>query len=363
MKGLLSLIISFLIPIAASAKIIDESYVITDKSFLNILKVRPELTIDHVHGDHFEVHGPTGLGLYLERIGAPFFEEKPIKGPNGYPTPEEIAGKLQDLAAAFPQTAQLFSIGKSSQGRDLWVVKISRPARTHINKPEFKYIANMHGDEIVGRELMVRLIEDLLKADGKDPWITKLIDDVDIYILPSMNPDGAAVARRANGRRVDLNRDFPDFSTSDNVNTPEGREPETQAVMRWQASRRFRLSANFHGGAEVVNYPWDTASNPHPELSVVKNLSLEYARRAPYIGASTAFRNGIVNGYEWYEVDGGMQDWSSYWHGDLQVTIELSRQKWPSYGQVDGYYLQNRDALINFIGRIRELPAPGFRRN
>ena len=45
---------------------------------------------------------------------------------------------------------------------------------------------------------------------------------------------------------------------------------------------------------------------------------------------STEFPGGIVNGYDWYEVNGGMQDWSYYWHNDLQVTIELSNMKWHS---------------------------------
>jgi predicted deacylase len=213
----------------------------------------------------------------------------------------------------------------------------------------------MHGDEIVGRELMVRLAADLLRNDGNDPWITKLLDDVQIYIMPSMNPDGAGFARRSNANFYDLNRDFPDFTTDDNQNTIDGRQPETQAMMRWQAQRRFKLSANFHGGAEVVNYPWDTTPNAHPRIALVKDLSLDYANRAPYLFQSTVFENGIVNGYTWYEVNGGMQDWSSYWHNDLQVTIELSEEKWPAYFKVEEYYSKNREALINFIGRVREL--------
>jgi hypothetical protein len=60
--------------------------------------------------------------------------------------------------------AQMFSIGKSHQGRDLWVVKISDNVQVDEVEPEFKYISSMHGDEITGRELMVFLIEDL-------PWI------------------------------------------------------------------------------------------------------------------------------------------------------------------------------------------------
>jgi hypothetical protein len=125
--------------------------------------------------------------------------------------------------------------------------------------------------------------------------------------------------------------------------------------MKWQGQHKFKLSANFHGGAEVVNYPWDTIPDRYPEETLIKDLSREYAFNAPYIGTSTLFENGITNGYAWYEIDGGMQDWSIYWRGDFQVTIELSDQKWPDYSQIYYYYEQNRPALIKFIERIDSL--------
>lgn len=364
MKGLNLLFAALMLPMLAHAKaIVAESYTVTDMKFLSILKERPELTLDHIKNDHFEVHGPEGLGAYLDRIGAPYNAEDmkaAMKIAGAYPTHEQLGRELQSIAAAFPNTVRVFSIGKTNQGRELWVAKVSRNVGVDDDRPEFKYVANMHGDEIVGRELMMRLIRDLAASDGRDPWITKLLDEVQIYIMPSMNPDGAAAVRRGNAKWADLNRDFPDFSTTDNRNLPDGREIETQAMMRWQATRKFLLSANFHGGAEVVNYPWDTVATPHPLDALVKNLSLDYAKRAPYIGASTVFQNGITNGYAWYEVDGGMQDWSFHWYKDLQLTIELSDQKYPPYDRIDYYYQQNRPALINFIGRVREIS--GMRR-
>ena len=235
-------------------------------------------------------------------------------------------------------------------------MKLSRNAKADDNRPEFKYIANMHGDEIVGREILVRFIKECTESYGVDPTLTTLLDKYQIHILVSMNPDGAATATRSNANRVDLNRDFPDFSTSDNKDTPKNRQPETQAVMKWQDQHKFILSANFHGGSEVVNYPWDTIPNRFPEDSLVKDLSLEYAKNAPYIAASTYFENGITNGFNWYEVNGGMQDWSIYWRKDFQITIELSNEKWPAYSSIEYYYEQNRPALIKLIERIESIP-------
>ena len=113
----------------------------------------------------------------------------------------------------------------------------------------------MHGDEIVGRELMVLLIREIaLGYRILDPKIVNLVNNLEIFIVPSMNPDGADYARRGNSRWVDLNRDFLTLP-------PEIiRTHPTEGSLRPKQSWSFKqietsLSANFHGGAEV-NYPW-----------------------------------------------------------------------------------------------------------
>jgi predicted deacylase len=328
---------------------------------LDVIKSRPELTVDHIKDDGFELYGPLGLESFLKqnKIHYTALNEKisnQIES-TGYLSPEEVESELQALAKKYPMQSKLYSIGKSVKNRDLWVMKLSTNAVLDDDRPEFKYIANMHGDEIVGRELMLRFIKDCLENYSTDPLIHNLLDKFQIHILVSMNPDGAKNMRRGNSNNIDLNRDFPDFDSKDNIDTPKNRAPETQAVMNWQGQHHFGLSANFHGGAEVVNYPWDTIAAQYKDEYLVKELSLEYAQNAAYIGVSTVFSNGITNGFAWYEVKGGMQDWSIYWRKDLQLTIELSNIKWPAYSTIDYYYQQNRPALIHFIERLETIKS------
>ncbi len=320
------------------------------------LEMSGSLIIDHVSRQGYEVYGPKGTTAYLDHLGlhsAPLPNLKGL-GNGGYPTFEENTAKLQKLAANFPKLAQLTSIGKSANGKDLWVLKISNNAVVDQIKPEVKLISSMHGDEITGRELLMRLADDLLNGYGKDQKITQLIDQTEIFLLPSMNPDGSLLRQRANAKGFDLNRSFPDFSTTDNQDRAAGRPPEVQAIMAWQSQHNFSLSANYHGGSIVVNYPWDTISDPHPLDNLVKTISLEYASKVPDMANSGEFNGGVTNGYAWYEVNGGMQDWSYYWHNDLQLTIEVSTTKWPAYGDIPGFYATNRDPMIQLLSRVHQ---------
>jgi hypothetical protein len=254
---------------------------------------------------------------------------------------------------------KLFSIGKSVNGKDLWVMKISDNVETDEVEPEFKYISSMHGDEITGRELTVSLIEEIATKYGSDSEITELVNNSELYIMPSMNPDGSERKQRANANGYDLNRNFPELS--ENGTNLSGREIENQHVMKFQASRKFSLSANFHGGTIVVNYPWDSTYDRHPLDSFVKELSLGYAELNPEMRSSREFEGGITNGADWYVVKGGMQDWSCFFYNDLQVTIELSHTKWPSYSDIPGFYKSNRDSMVKFMKEVHR--GAGFKFN
>eukprot|EP00741_Cyanophora_paradoxa_P021717 tig00000241_g20962.t1 len=270
----------------------------------------------------------------------------------------ELTTKLQSLAAAYPNLATLSSIGKSVQNRELWVMRITDNPHDQEPEPEFKYVGNMHGDESVGREILIRLIQYLLENYGKDPAVTALVNSTDIYILPSMNPDGFERRTRENVHGVDLNRNFPDQFRSP-ANTLEGREPEVQALMRWSMSRHFVLSANMHGGAVVANYPWDGnaegASGKYaatPDDALFRSLASTYAQAHPTMKNSPEFPGGITNGAQWYVLYGGMQDWNYIWTGAVELTMEVSEIKFPSKETLEGFWRDNLPPMLAYMRRV-----------
>jgi hypothetical protein len=361
---LFSLIIA-LVSLSAFAQKIDESVFVHgfDKAKVKLIEQNPELIIDHAFKDGFELYGPKGMTKWLDSVGINYSVQesnhhKHNKDFSDYPTYQELTNELKQIVAQYPKIAKIFSIGKSVEGRELWMVKISDNVELDEVEPEFKYISSMHGDEITGRELTRFLIADMLKAYGTDAKITDLINNTEIYIMPSMNPDGSQRRQRANASGYDLNRNFPEYTRNDQ-NTTVNRQPETIAVMNFQAKRNFALSANFHGGAVVVNYPWDATYTKHPFDKLVKDLSLKYAGLNYEMRTSREFDDGVTNGAEWYVLKGGMQDWSYAYHNDLQVTVELSDSKWPRYRQIPGFYKDNKDSMLAYIESVHQ--GAGFK--
>ncbi|VVC40091.1 Hypothetical protein CINCED_3A010143 [Cinara cedri] len=280
---------------------------------------------------------------------------------------------LRTTSSRFPNLTALYSIGKSVQGRDLWVMVVSSSPYEHmIGKPDVKYVANMHGNEAVGRELMLHLIQYLVNSYTVDPYIRWLLDNTRIHILPSMNPDGFEVARegqcdggqgRYNARGFDLNRNFPDYFKQNNKRG----QPETDAVKEWTSKIQFVLSGGLHGGALVASYPFDNTPNSMfqsytstpsltPDDDVFKHLALTYSRNHPTMNQGVAckagtptFNNGITNGAAWYPLTGGMQDFNYVWYGCMEVTLELSCCKYPPTSELPKLWEENRLSLVKFL--------------
>jgi hypothetical protein len=354
----LTLALSLLVSSAAfAAKIEEELFVMgSQPALLKELVGHADITVDHLDSHGFEVYGPAGLGDLLAQRGVAFYDLKDARKNidwTNYPTYEQIKAKLEEFAAKYPQIVRLTSIGKTVKGRDLLVLKISDNVAVDEVEPEFKYISSMHGDEITGRELTIRLVDEMLQKYGSDAAITDLINNTEIFVMPSMNPDGSELRQRANAAGQDLNRNFPE-AVRNEPNNSAGRQPETQAIMAFQASRNISLSANFHGGAIVANYPWDAKYDRHPFDGLLQELSLEYANLNPEMRSSTEFNRGITNGADWYVLYGGMQDWSYIWHNDLQITVELSDTKWPNYKDIPGFYTSNRDSMIRYMELVHQ---------
>lgn len=278
---------------------------------------------------------------------------------SAYPTYGLYEQLMFDFAADFPEICRLDTIGTLPSGRMLLALIISDNPETVEAEPRFLYTSSMHGDETAGYILMLRMIRDILCNYPEDPAIAELVDNTEIWINPLANPDGTYAwgdnnlggARRTNANFVDLNRNYLD---PDDGANPDGNpyQPETIAFMDLAEEVHFNMSSNLHGGVEVANYPWDTWSFEHADDDWWVHVCRQYADTAQANSPSGYFNflnNGITNGYDWYTVAGGRQDFMTYFHRGRELTLELSDQKFIPSSQFDNFWNYNRSALFNYM--------------
>ena len=278
---------------------------------------------------------------------------------NFYPTYPQYVDFMVGFASAYPGICKLDTVGLTIQGRLILALRISKNIGIEEEEPQFLYTSSIHGDEVTGYVLMLHLIDYLLTGYGTDPTVTQILNTTEICINPLANPDGTYRggdnsvfgAVRYNANNIDLNRNFPDPKVGDH---PDGNEwqPETEAWMAYAGSNHFTMAANFHGGAEVFNYPWDTWSKLCADDDWWQFVGREWADTVHNYGPSGYFTDqddGITDGYAWYEINGGRQDYMNYWHNCREVTVEISNIKILPVNQLISFWTYNYHSFINFI--------------
>ena len=265
--------------------------------------------------------------------------------------------------------------GRSTQGRKLFLVHLSRGGA----KARFRvlYYAQQHGDEVAGKDAQLTLIRDLAEHPERLP------EDVDLYLMPMLNPDGAEAHQRLNGMGADLNRDHLLLA-----------QPETQALHRVARRIRPHLAVDSHefgrDGEDYAKKGWEAwpiitmdAAN-HPLIpTYLKVAGLEAVASAAPLQAKAghAYRRYTVGGPppdeeirpSTSEVDDGRNGMGTL--GALSFIIEAGVHHHAAEPQadlgerVDGYRILYRHLLGDraWRDRIRKLaeqarrePLPPF---
>ncbi|MDD3563508.1 MAG: M14 family zinc carboxypeptidase [Candidatus Cloacimonetes bacterium] len=307
----------------------------------------------------------TALGYATQLLPAPSSEfpaimssnQRELRAWDAYPTYDAYVAMMNGFASSYPNLCQIINVGSTVGGRAILVAKISDNVSVAEKEPQILYTSTMHGDEVTGYMLLLRFIDTLLSQYGSDPRITNIVNNMELYIGPNTNPDGTyyggnssvSGARRYNQNGIDLNRNYPNYNGSLNSGAIQ---TETQVMMDFAEQHSFVFGINYHGGAEVVNYPWDYTSTLHPDNAWFVSSSLVYASNVQADGPSGYFTgigsNGITNGAAWYSIAGGRQDWMNYTRNGREVTIECSNSKMPSAGAMPSYWNYNYEAMLSY---------------
>ena len=274
-----------------------------------------------------------------------------------YPTYDAYESMMYEYAESYPEKCSLMELGVLESGRKILLLRIN-DGETECD-PKVLLTSTIHGDETTGFVMMLRLIDELLsQEEGAD--VDNIVKNIDLFICPNANPDGTYKmgnntvdgATRYNASGVDMNRNYPDKIKGSH---PDDKDYalETEMFMRLAEEYQFTISANYHGGAELVNYPWDNDVSRHVDDEWWQMISRQYAGLAQKADSSYMIdRNvGVTNGADWYKVYGGRQDYMNYYQRCRELTVECSTIKCPSANELPLYWDYNRNAIFAFISQ------------
>ena len=286
-----------------------------------------------------------------------------VNGWNRYPTYNTYLAMMDTFQTRYPSLCKIDTIlAATPNSHKILCAHISNNLNDNMGKPSILYISTMHGDEVVGYYFMLRLIDMLLSNYNTNTKITNMVNNFDIWICPDMNPDGtyktsdtqineSPTSTRANYNGVDMNRYFPQPGQS--IGSSSSYEPEVWAMMQFMSAHNFTLAANFHGGAEVFNYPWDkwtTSQHAHADDAWWQYVGRKFADTCHIYSSSyfTEENNGITEGGDWYVITGSMQDYHNWFLGTRHVTIEVG-DKVLNSSVLPNYWGYAYHSLLNFI--------------
>ncbi|MDZ7344102.1 MAG: M14 family zinc carboxypeptidase [candidate division KSB1 bacterium] len=309
--------------------------------------------------------------------------------PIAYPRIERLEHQFADLVRAFPQLAKIYQIGQTTNwAQPIWGIRVSDHPDLDEDEPAVLFTGLHHAREPLGAFMCKAIMEELLINYGKSPRHTRLVDSLEIWLVPIVNPDGYKYImeyqlqfpwwrknlRDNNGDGlfdplvdgVDLNRNY-DYNWNEGGDSNpaswfyRGRaafsEKEVQALRDLAVSENFVIGVSYHSYGESILYPWGNFHRaPDQELIV------DIAQRC----AGKISRHAGNGTYNVLPLNGRVGQSSIWMYGEMGVVdfiIETGEEYFPSpedipriaQGNLPGaLYLMERALGGGVAGRIRD---------
>ncbi|HSS35214.1 MAG TPA: M14 family metallopeptidase, partial [Patescibacteria group bacterium] len=326
------------------------------------------------------------LGLVPTPIAAaePNFPAKDARYHN-YP---EMVDEIMAAEAAYPDLVKVSSIGKSYNGRDIWIAKVSDHVDTDEAEPEVLIDALHHAREHLTTEQALYLLKVLTHDYATDSVVKRLVDSREIWIVFALNPDGMQYDLTGDPYRAwrknrqpntgsgsigtDLNRNY-DYdwgccrgsSGTPSSLTYRGKKafsaPETQAMRDFVKSRvvngrqQIRVHITLHTNGELILWPYG-----HTKTNIPADMSKDDHAAFVALGKRMAQRNGYTakQSSDLYITDGDEIDWMYGRYRIFSFTWELyptehytNRDFYPADEKIAAQVARNRSALLYSIDK------------
>ncbi|MEV1009905.1 M14 family metallopeptidase [Streptomyces sp. NPDC049881] len=332
---------------------------------------RTGTAIDEVRADSVvitanaaDVRRLRALGYELSALPGTSTADIRPNAPSDYHTYAAAVAEINAVRAAHPSLVTTRVIGRSYQGRDIIAVKISDNAATDENEPEVLFTHNQHAREHLTVEMALRTLSVLTSGYGTNARITELLNTREVWLIPSVNPDGKVYDQESGSFRswrknrqptpgssyvgTDLNRNWAyrwgccggssGSASSDTYRGPSAESAtETRVVADFVRSRvvggqqQITAHIDFHTYGELVLWPYGyTYDRTGPGLTADDAAAFEA------LGRQMAGTNGYTpqQSSDLYITDGSINDWLWANQGIFSYTFEM----YPRSASGGGFY-------------------------
>jgi hypothetical protein len=301
------------------------------------------------HGYDYEVLLAPGLQTEVEMSNT---YDDPVTGSRfefyRYPTYSAYLGQMNHYANDFPNLTKLDTLGWTATSRShvILCLRVESDIDKTNGKPKYLNTSTIHGDEVLNYMNALHMIDTLLESYGNDQRITTLIDNIDFYFCPNINPDATYLtsnetvqgARRYNvENNFDCNRNYPcgcGRPNHDIYGLHDARATETKHVLALHDKYHFTLGEDFHSGAETILWPFGFKRERVCDEDWHKYLCKQFADQVH----EDCNNNGYLTSWcgpdgmghlftEMYEAHGTRLDYQVYYGRGKTSTPETSDRK------------------------------------
>ncbi|MFJ6150056.1 M14 family zinc carboxypeptidase [Micromonospora profundi] len=276
----------------------------------------------------------------------------------------ELTAVVNQVVADHPSIARKISIGTSYEGRDLMAVKISDNVGTDENEPEILFNSQQHAREHLTVEMAIYLLNLFTDSYNSDSRITNIVNSREIWIVPTVNPDGSeydiATGSYRSWRKnrqpnsgssnvgTDLNRNWgynwgccggsSGSTSSETYRGPSAfSAPETQALRNFVNSRvvggtqQIKANIDFHTYSQLVLWPYG-----YTTANTATGMSADQYNTFATLGQQMAATNNYTpeQSSDLYITDGDSIDWMWATHNIWAYTFEM----YPGSASGGGFY-------------------------
>lgn len=315
-----------------------------------------------------------------------------------YHTLAQIESILNNIASSYPDITSLYSIGTTYEDRDIWCLEITDNPGVDEGEPGVFFVGLHHAREWPTVEICLHIADELTSGYGSDPDITDVVDNVRLWLVTCVNPDGYYYCHDQNhdwrknrhpfplGIGVDPNRNYAGSSDGDPwgswgsvgygaiSNHPSSEvycgpwpfsESETEAVREIFLNNDIHAAITWHTHGELVMWPWGYTPSHAPDYTYMSQIGQQIASRITCQSGSGTYTPQQSCGL--YPTTGDTTDWAyGYAHyvqgkPTFAYTIESCSSFHPSASYLDQIVAENFDGafyLLQEAENIRDTVIP-----